>query len=207
MSIDLTEALRKHRLLVIVRGSERDATVRAALTLAECGVGLLEISLSGTDAPAALTQVCAQVDEGTLVGAGTVRTADDATVAHDAGAQFLVTPGNGPGVTTGARLGLPALVGAFTPTEVIGALPVAAAVKVFPASFGGPDYLRALRAPFPDVPFVPVGGVDAEAASAYLAAGAVAVGVGSPLLGDAADPGGDLDALRQRVTRFQAAAQ
>ena len=207
MSVDLAEALRSHRLLAIVRGSDREATVRAALTLAECGVQLLEISLSGTDALAALTSVCARVGDSTLVGAGTVLTDDDAAAAHQAGARFLVTPGNGPGVTTGVGLGLPALVGALTPTEVISAVPVAAAVKIFPASFGGPAYLRALRAPFPDVPFVPVGGVDAEAASAYLAAGAVAVGVGSPLLGDAADAGGDLDALRRRVTRFRAATQ
>jgi 2-dehydro-3-deoxyphosphogluconate aldolase/(4S)-4-hydroxy-2-oxoglutarate aldolase len=207
VSIDLVAALRRHRLLAIVRGSDRAATVRAALTLAESGVRLLEISLSGSDARAALAQVCAQVDADTLVGAGTVITADDTAVARDAGARFVVTPGNGPSVANAAQLGLPALVGAFTPTEVIAALPVAAAVKVFPASLGGAEYLRALRAPFPDAPFVPVGGVDAEATAAYLAAGAIAVGVGSPLLGDAADAGGDLDALRQRIVQYRAATQ
>lgn len=81
------------------------------------------------------------------------------------------------------------------------------AVKLFPAAaVGGPEYLRALRAPFPDVPFVPVGGVDAAASRRYLAFGALAVGVGSPLIGDAAD-GGDPDALRARIRAFRAAAE
>ncbi|EFL27582.1 LOW QUALITY PROTEIN: putative 2-dehydro-3-deoxyphosphogluconate aldolase/4-hydroxy-2-oxoglutarate aldolase, partial [Streptomyces himastatinicus ATCC 53653] len=79
-----------------------------------------------------------------------------------------------------------------------------AAVKLFPASLGGPGYLRALRDPFPEVPFVPVGGVDAAAARDYLDHGAIAVGVGSPLIGDAA-AGGDLGALRTRAAAFRAA--
>jgi len=97
------------------------------------------------------------------------------------------------------RRGLPVIGGALTPTEVAASLDAGvAAVKLFPASLGGVSYLRALRDPFPDVPFVPVGEVDASAAQAYLAAGAVAVGVGSPLVGDAAS-GGSLDALRARA--------
>jgi 2-dehydro-3-deoxyphosphogluconate aldolase / (4S)-4-hydroxy-2-oxoglutarate aldolase len=79
------------------------------------------------------------------------------------------------------------------------------AVKLFPAGLGGVEYLRALRQPFPDVPLVPVGGVDADATAAYLRAGAVAVGVGSPLVGDAAD-GGAIAKLRGRAARFLAAA-
>ena len=77
------------------------------------------------------------------------------------------------------------------------------AVKLFPASLGGPAYLKALRDPFPDMPIVPVGGVDLAGAERYLAHGAVAVGVGSPLVGDAAH-GGDLAALRQRARGFVA---
>jgi 2-dehydro-3-deoxyphosphogluconate aldolase / (4S)-4-hydroxy-2-oxoglutarate aldolase len=81
----------------------------------------------------------------------------------------------------------------------------ATALKIFPAStVGGPSYLKALQGPFPDVPFVPVGGVDVSAAKEYLALGATAVGVGSPLIGDAAD-GGDLAALRKRAAEFRAA--
>ena len=94
--------------------------------------------------------------------------------------------------------------GVLTPTEVETALGHGAdAAKLFPASLGGVDYLKALRAPFPDVPFVPVGGVDETSVPQYLAAGAVAVGVGSPLVADAAH-GGDLGALADRARRFLA---
>jgi 2-dehydro-3-deoxyphosphogluconate aldolase/(4S)-4-hydroxy-2-oxoglutarate aldolase len=94
------------------------------------------------------------------------------------------------------------VAGALTPTEVVGVLAAGAvAVKLFPASVGGIQYLRALRDPFPATPFVPVGGVDEDAARGYLAAGAVAVGVGSPLLGDAGS-GGSIAGLRERARRY-----
>jgi 2-dehydro-3-deoxyphosphogluconate aldolase/(4S)-4-hydroxy-2-oxoglutarate aldolase len=89
-----------------------------------------------------------------------------------------------------------------SPSEVIAAWAAdAEAVKLFPASASGPDYLRALRDPFPDIPFVPVGGVDARSGRRYLELGAVAIGVGSPLIGDAAN-GGSMEALRERIRAF-----
>lgn len=95
------------------------------------------------------------------------------------------------------------LAGVMTPTDVLQALRLGAdALKLFPAgSAGGPGYLRDLRGPFPDLPFVPVGGVDARAAADYLRSGATAVGVGSPLIADAAD-GGSLAGLRERAREF-----
>ncbi|MGW3510021.1 hypothetical protein [Streptomyces sp. NPDC000994] len=91
---------------------------------------------------------------------------EDARAAHKAGAAFLVTPAVSDGVATGRELGLPALAGVMTPTDILQAPRLGAdALKLFPAgSAGGPGYLRDLRGPFPDLPFVPVGGVDAEAA-------------------------------------------
>jgi 2-dehydro-3-deoxyphosphogluconate aldolase/(4S)-4-hydroxy-2-oxoglutarate aldolase len=145
----------------------------------------------------------ASLGDAALLGAGTVITAADADGAASAGASYLVTPAVSEAVAAGRRLGLPVVAGALTPTEVVAAMTSGAtAIKLFPASLGGVPYLRALRDPFPEVPFVPVGGVDGAAATAYLAAGAVAVGVGSPLVGDAAS-GGNLDELRARVRRFR----
>lgn len=163
------------------------------------------MSLSGTDALTVLARARELLGPGRPLGAGTVLTADDARAARRAGAAFLVTPGLGDAVAAAHDLGLPVLAGVFTPTDVIAARTMGtAALKIFPiAQAGGAAYLKVLRGPFPDAAFVPVGGVDEAAARACLAAGATAVGVGSLLVGDAAD-GGSLDALRGRARAFRA---
>ena len=127
--------------------------------------------------------------------------AEQVRAAVEAGAQACVSPALAPEVIEACReAGVPAIPGAMTPTEIETAWRLGAEmVKVFPASVGGPDYVRAIRAPLPDIPLVPTGGVGIGDAAQYLAAGAVAVGIGSPLLGDAC-AGGDLDALRERIS-------
>jgi 2-dehydro-3-deoxyphosphogluconate aldolase/(4S)-4-hydroxy-2-oxoglutarate aldolase len=206
VTMNLLEELRARRLLAIIRGTDPDAAVRSALTLAQEGVTLIEVSLTTPDAFGVVSAARAELGAGVHVGAGTVVTADDADQAADAGADFAVTPAITPSLPTLAGRGLPLLCGALSPTEIVTAVAHGAvAVKLFPASLGGARYLKALRDPFPDVPLVPVGGVDAAAAREYLAGGATAVGVGSPLLGDAAS-GGSLDDLRVRARRFLAVA-
>ena len=201
--MDFLTELRRRRLVAIIRGADPDASVRTVTTLAEAGVPLVEVSLTGAGALDVIRRARAALGDGAWLGAGTVLTAEDADRAVQAGANFVVTPGLGPGVDAAVRLGLPVLAGALTPTEVGAADRAGAtAVKVFPAfTAGGPAYLKALRGPFPDLRLVPVGGVDTTAAREYLALGATAVGVGTPLIGDAAD-GGDLAALRRRAARF-----
>lgn len=197
------ERLADQRLLAIVRGADADAALRTVLTLAEEGVDLVEVSLVTADATEVIRRARMALGEDAGLGAGTVVTAEDAARAADAGASYLVTPALGEGLAAGRRLGLPVLAGALTPTEILTAMDAGAdAVKLFPASLGGVPYLRALRDPFPHLLFVPVGGVDAAAAAGYLRAGAVAVGVGSPLVGDAAS-GGSIDELRARIRRFR----
>ncbi|MFE3885851.1 bifunctional 4-hydroxy-2-oxoglutarate aldolase/2-dehydro-3-deoxy-phosphogluconate aldolase [Streptomyces lydicus] len=202
--MDLSTALRTERLVVIIRGREAEASFRTVMALVEAGLLLIEISLSGKDALTVIRRARAELGDAAWLGAGTVLTAQDARRAAEAGANLIVTPGLGAGLEESVRQGLPTLAGVMTPSEVIAADALGvSALKLFPASAGGPAYLQALRAPFPELPFVPVGGVDAAAAQAYFAAGAVAVGVGSPLVGDAAD-GGDLDGLRKRAAEFRA---
>lgn len=205
--MSFVDVLHEYRLIAIVRGDDTDAALAAVLTLVDCGVRVVEISLITAGAASVIERARAELGPDAHLGAGTIVDSAGAARAADAGASFVVTPGLGPGVAAAQAYGLPVVAGAFTPTEVIAATGLGvAAVKLFPASLGGVRYLRALRDPFPDVPFVPVGGVDAEAARAYLAAGAVAVGVGSPLLGDAAS-GGSLGQLRSRAAEFVAAVQ
>lgn len=201
--MNLVETLQAHRLLAIVRGKDHAAALRTVLTLAEEGIAAIEVSLTTPDALTVIRQARAELGPDAPVGAGTVRSAADAARAVEAGASYLVTPALVDGLEP---YGVPVAMGALTPSEIETALARGAdAIKLFPGSLGGPGYLRALRDPFPEVPFVPVGGVDAQAARDYLDRGAIAVGVGSPLVGDAAD-GGDLDQLRARAAVFRKVA-
>jgi 2-dehydro-3-deoxyphosphogluconate aldolase/(4S)-4-hydroxy-2-oxoglutarate aldolase len=130
------------------------------------------------------------------VGAGTVITVDEAVDAVSAGASFLVSPHLDRRLLEWARANeIAFLPGGLTPTEIASAWGRgAAAVKVFPASVGGPGYLRSLLAPYPDLILVPTGGVDGDNVAAYLAAGAAAVGVGGWLTSHA-----DLDVVIARA--------
>lgn len=201
----LLGVLREQRLLAILRGPQHARLVAAGLALIDCGITCLEVSLTSLDALGVIDDLVANAGADAHIGAGTVLTAADVSRARDAGAQFIVTPGLCPAVEEARAADLPVLAGALTPSEIIDAASRGTAVKLFPASQGGPEYLRAVRAPLPDTAFVPVGGVDAPSVPAYLAAGALAVGVGSPLLGDAVD-GGDLAELRVRANEFRAVA-
>jgi len=207
MCTDFLTGLTRERLLVIIRGTDPEAAIRAALTLLGSGIRFLEVSLVTTDALRVIAEVARLAPDGCVIGAGTVLTRDHVARAAEAGAQFMVTPALTESVAESAAGGIPVLAGALTPTEVLRAMDLGAtAVKLFPSSVGGPAYLRALRDPLPDIPFVPVGGVDADRAADFLAAGAVAVGIGSPLVGDAIR-GGDLGALRARAAAFLAVAR
>jgi len=197
----LTEA----RLMAIVRAPDADGAVRAALAVCEAGIRLVEISLTTPGGVDAIAKVRAEAPPAVLVGAGTVLTARDVDDVRVAGAEFVVTPALAESVDAAVAAGLPVAAGALSPSEAVAAVQRGAdVVKLFPASAVGPAYLRGLRDPLPGVPFMAVGGIDAEAARAFLAAGAVAVGVGGPLVGDAAT-GGDLAALRHRAQELVSA--
>jgi len=201
--MNLSRELREHRLVAIVRGPDPDAAVQTVLTLFDAGVQLIEVSLTTADADTVVSRARQELGPDALLGCGTVITAQDAERAAAAGATFVVTPALGPGIAASRALGLPVIGGAFTPSEMVEALARGAeAVKLFPASLAGPAYVRALHDPFPDLSIVPVGGIDAAAASAYLEAGASAVGVGSPLVGDAVSGHGSMDDLRGRAREF-----
>ncbi|MFF4606144.1 bifunctional 4-hydroxy-2-oxoglutarate aldolase/2-dehydro-3-deoxy-phosphogluconate aldolase [Streptomyces sp. NPDC001339] len=203
--MDFSEALRAERLVAFIRGKDAEASFRTAMALAEADLPLISLSLCGKDALSVIRRVRAELGDAAWLGVGSVLTSQDARRAAEAGANLIVAPGLGAGLEESVRQGLSTLAGVLTPSEVIAAEALGvSALMLFPASVGGPAYLEALRGPFPEVPFVPVGGVDEVVAQAYFDAGALAVGVGSPLVGDAAD-GGDLDELRKRAAEFKAA--
>jgi 2-dehydro-3-deoxyphosphogluconate aldolase/(4S)-4-hydroxy-2-oxoglutarate aldolase len=200
--------LHAQKLVAIVRARSVDHLADTADTLVTSGVSVLEFPLTTPGVLDVLGGVAAQHASAAHVGAGSVTTVEKARAAHAAGAGFLVTPNVEPAVIEYARNAqLPILVGAFSPTEIHTAWTAGAtAVKVFPGSLGGPGYLRELlRGPFPDIPLIPTGGVGIAAVTDYLEAGAVALGMGSALLGSAPD-GGPQHELRSRIAQFQAVA-
>lgn len=203
----LPALVRAHRVMAIIRGTSQEAALATGRVLLEEGIRLVEITLTTPGALGTIEALRAVAPEGAFVGAGTVLTVDDVSAATGAGAQFIVTPAVTPSVAEAARLGMPCAAGAFTATEAYAAFTAGAeVVKLFPASAAGPAYLKALRDPFPQIPFMVVGGVGITEASAYLTAGAIGAGVGGPLVGDAAN-GGSLDDLRERARAFAAWAE
>ncbi|NHA68249.1 bifunctional 4-hydroxy-2-oxoglutarate aldolase/2-dehydro-3-deoxy-phosphogluconate aldolase [Phycicoccus flavus] len=185
-------------VIAILRGGDLGATRAAGHVLVEHGVRWLEVT---TNSPGWVQAVADLADTGAEVGAGTVRTARQAHEAVAAGARFLVCPDTFPEVGEAAQsLGVPWFPGAATATEIAHAHRLGAtAVKIFPAAqCGGPAFLKAVAAPLDDIPLVPTGGIALDDIDAYLAAGAVAVGLGSPLLGDSLT-GGSLDDLATRT--------
>lgn len=196
--------LGRAKVMAIIRGSDPAAAEATALALFDEGVRFVEVTLTTPSALDVIARVRAVAGPEVRLGAGTVLSAADVESAVAAGADFVVTPAMAPSVAAAAERAVPCAAGAFTATEAYSAVSAGASVvKLFPASLGGPEYLKALRDPFPDMAFMAVGGVSAEVAPAYLRAGALAVGVGGPLVGDAAS-GGDLGALRERARRYAA---
>jgi 2-dehydro-3-deoxyphosphogluconate aldolase/(4S)-4-hydroxy-2-oxoglutarate aldolase len=181
------ELILSERLIAIVRLKTYTQPATLAQALLAGGVRVLEFTLTGSGALAAVAEARAALGEASCVGAGTVLSANAAEAAIDAGAQFLVTPAVVlPVIAVGRRRQVPVVCGAFTATEALLADQAGADfIKLFPARLGGPPYLRDLLAPLPHLRFVPTGGVGPENAREYLRAGAVAVAMGSNLVSEA----------------------
>ncbi|MFI9207940.1 bifunctional 4-hydroxy-2-oxoglutarate aldolase/2-dehydro-3-deoxy-phosphogluconate aldolase [Streptomyces sp. NPDC053253] len=199
----LRAALAAAPVIAILRSTSAARFAEVTDTLRASGVRAAEFTLTTPGVLDALREYAADAPPGLALGAGTVTTPAEATAAVEAGATYLITPTTCTEVIAEAiRLDVPVLPGAYTPTEILTAWRAGATmVKLFPAATGGPEYLRAVRAPLPDIPLVPTGGIGAADAPAYLAAGATALGVGSPLVGDACE-GGSLAALADRAAAF-----
>lgn len=177
----LPQTIRESRLIAVFRGLSPDRVVAVADVLERVGIVVMEITMDSPQAERSIELLAKR----SLVGAGTVMNVGEAAAAVEAGATFLVSPHTDPGVLEWADgRGVPVLPGALTPTEIMTAWNAgAAAVKVFPASLGGPGFLKAVGGPMPGIPLIPTGGITAQNAAAYLEAGAVAVGIGGWLTG------------------------
>jgi 2-dehydro-3-deoxyphosphogluconate aldolase / (4S)-4-hydroxy-2-oxoglutarate aldolase len=188
--------IQEQGIIAIVRGTyELPYLLEVAAALREGGVHTLEVTLNSKGA---LEAIEALQGEGLLVGAGTVRRPEHASAAVAAGATFLVSPGlSAPVVARARELAVLHVPGVYTASEVEAATALGCTLlKLFPADVGGPAHLKALRAPFEDVAFVPSGGVQAGNLAAFIEAGAAAVGLGSSLI----------ESKRQSLSQLSAAA-
>jgi 2-dehydro-3-deoxyphosphogluconate aldolase/(4S)-4-hydroxy-2-oxoglutarate aldolase len=193
------------RAVTVVRAPQPYDVDSLVTALAAGGLRAVELTLT---TPGILARLAgANIGGGAVVGVGTVLTAKDAEAAIDAGAQFLVTPAVRQGVADAAAAhDIPVIMGALTPTEVMAAIDLgAAAVKIFPARATGPDYLRDLHGPYPGVPLIPSGGINAENAAAYLAAGAIAVTAGTDVVAPDLVAAANWTAITDRATSFVSA--
>jgi len=172
------------KVVAVVRLDNYNRAVDVARGLAAGGVTVLEFTLTGHGALEAISATRRALGDSVCVGVGTVLTSEEAEAAIDAGAQFTVTPAlRRQVITTCIKHQILVLCGGLTPTELLEAHEAGAElVKVFPAQLGGPKFIKDVLAPMPFLKMVPTGGVSPENARDYLAAGAVAVGIGGNLV-------------------------
>ncbi|MEO1480999.1 MAG: bifunctional 4-hydroxy-2-oxoglutarate aldolase/2-dehydro-3-deoxy-phosphogluconate aldolase [Myxococcota bacterium] len=203
------DALEQSKLVPVLRAPSEDLALAAADALVAGGIRILEMTLTVPGALSAMTRLRKRLDgTETLIGAGTVLTADQASACIDAGAEFIVTPGLNVRLVEKLReRNVPIMPGALTPTEVITAWQSGAdMVKVFPCSaMGGASYLKSLKAPLPNVKLFPTGGVKLENLGDYLSAGATVLGVGAALVDMGAVSAGTSDVLTDRAKAYVAA--
>jgi 2-dehydro-3-deoxyphosphogluconate aldolase/(4S)-4-hydroxy-2-oxoglutarate aldolase len=169
----------------IIRTASSKTALEAARAVHRGGIHLLEVTMTVPGALGVLEALADELGDGLLLGAGSVLDPETARAAMLAGARFIVTPGlSVRTVEICKRYSVAALPGALTPTEVITAWEAGAdLVKIFPVdNMGGPAYIKALKAPLPQIDMVPTGGVDLQNLADFFEAGASAVAVGSSLM-------------------------
>lgn len=193
---EITRAALEQRVFAIVRSDSFERVTTVSDSLLGAGITSLEISLTSPYALEAISTLRRETGDYAVIGAGTVLDDASARMAVDAGARFLVSPSlDAEVIRTGHRYGIPVFPGVSTPTEMVRAMELGAdALKLFPASAHGPGWLRDVRAALPQAPVIPTGGVTVDDAPEWIAAGAVACGMGSALAE------GDRETVTKRVT-------
>ncbi|MGC1482394.1 MAG: bifunctional 4-hydroxy-2-oxoglutarate aldolase/2-dehydro-3-deoxy-phosphogluconate aldolase [Candidatus Acidiferrum sp.] len=172
-------------IVPVVRAASAAEACIAAEAVCLGGIPIVEITMTVPGALDVIRDLARKCGSDVLIGAGTVLNAQAAQQCLDAGAQFLVSPGfNLPTVDLAAREGKLIMAGALTPTEVMSAWEAGADfIKVFPCGqLGGARYVKALRGPFPQIPFIPTGGVNLTTAAEFIEAGCAALGIGGELV-------------------------
>jgi 2-dehydro-3-deoxyphosphogluconate aldolase/(4S)-4-hydroxy-2-oxoglutarate aldolase len=202
---DKLELIRRTGVVAIMRAKSSDQLLAAADAIRAGGVNAIEVTMTTPGALNVISQAVARYGAEVLFGAGSVLDPESARAAILAGAQFVVCPTlNLQTIALCKRYAVPVMPGAYTPTEVLTAWEAGAdIVKVFPAEIGGPAYIKAIKAPLPQVRLMPVGGVDLNTTAGFIRAGAEVVGVGSALVDQKLLDAQDFDTIAERARRFR----
>lgn len=181
---DTLDRLRTTAVLAVLRAPTAESALLACDALVAGGVTGLEITYSTPDVATVIATLADRYGDTIYLGAGTITRAAQAVEATEAGARFLVSPGTLPELVLAMQAtGATVMSGALTPSEVMLATELGVdVIKIFPASLGGPGYLKSLKGPFPDAVLMPTGGVTPGNLGDWFRAGAVAVGAGSDLV-------------------------
>src|SRR5476649_2632065 len=192
----------QRRMVGIVRAGSADIALGIAEACIAGGITALEVAFTTPGTLDVIKTLRQRHGDGVMLGAGTVLDPETARLAILAGAQFIISPSvNVDTIKIAQRYQVLAMPGAMTPTEIGLALDAGAdIIKVFPAEVFGPSYIKALKAPLPQAPLMPTGGVTVENLADWFASGATAVGIGSSLTGPAAN--GDYNAVTTRARAF-----
>jgi 2-dehydro-3-deoxyphosphogluconate aldolase/(4S)-4-hydroxy-2-oxoglutarate aldolase len=202
---EVLKQIKEVGIIPVVRATTADEAMRAIDAIREGGIAVLEITMTVPGAVDVIEQVTARFGNDALVGAGTVLDAETAKACIAAGAQFIVSPAlNMETIAYCRAQDVAVMPGALTPTEVVQAWNAGAdLVKVFPAgAVGGASYLKALKAPLPQIELVPTGGVSLKTAADFIKAGAAALGVGADLVDIKAVREGQAGLITDRAKQF-----
>ena len=191
-------------IVAIIRANSADELIEAAAAIHAGGVNVIEVTMTTPNALQVINDVSSTYGDTVLVGAGSVLDAETARAVMLSGADFVVSPVTKPDVIEICnRYGKVVIPGAFTPTEILMAWERGADyVKVFPSSGVGADYIKDIKAPLPQIPLVPTGGINAENAADFITAGATALGVGSALVNNQLIAAGEFAILTERAERL-----
>jgi 2-dehydro-3-deoxyphosphogluconate aldolase/(4S)-4-hydroxy-2-oxoglutarate aldolase len=199
--------IKAEKIIALIRAESSESLLECAQALSTGGLGVIELTMTTPGAISLVAEVSRKLP-GVMLGLGTVLDAATARAGVEAGARFIVTPALRPEVIKACQqLGVPVLSGAFTPTEIAAGADLGAdVIKIFPAEFFGPAYIKSLRAVFPQIPLLPTGGVTVKTIADFLRAGAFATAAGSALVDPAALKARDWAAVASRAREFVAAA-
>lgn len=191
-------------IVAIIRANSADELIEAAAAIHAGGVNVIEVTMTTPNALQVINDVSSTYGDTVLVGAGSVLDAETARAVMLSGADFVVSPVTKPDVIEICnRYSKVVIPGAFTPTEILMAWETGADyVKVFPSSGVGAEYIKDVKAPLPQIPLVPTGGINAENAADFITAGATALGVGSALVNNQLIAVGEFATLTERAEKM-----